>query len=59
MLKRFVAFLAVPTFAVALASAALRNRSPGYPDEIPDGYLEGTWAIGGAEACGDRRPPST
>ena len=53
MLKRFVAFLAVPTFAVALASGAFAQDSPEeVPDEIPDGYLEGTWAIGGSEACG-------
>jgi hypothetical protein len=49
MLKRTVAFLAVPTFAAALASAAFAQDPP---DEIPDGYLEGTWAIGGSEACG-------
>jgi hypothetical protein len=52
MLKRFVAFLAVPTFAVALASAAFAQDPPDeVADEIPDGYLEGTWAIGDAEAC--------
>jgi hypothetical protein len=50
MLKRSVGFLAVSTFAVALASAALAQETP--PDEIPEGYLEGTWGIGGAEACG-------
>ena len=47
MLKRFVAFLAVPTFAVALASAAFAQDPT---DEIP---LEGTWAIGDAQACDD------
>jgi hypothetical protein len=54
MLKRMVVFLAVPIFAVAVASAAFA-QAPGdaVPDEIPDGYLEGTWAIGGSEACGD------
>jgi hypothetical protein len=53
MLKRFFAFLAVPTFAIALASAAFaQDESEGVPDEIPDGYLEGTWAIGDSEACG-------
>ncbi|MGH6917348.1 MAG: hypothetical protein ACREJ0_06545 [Geminicoccaceae bacterium] len=52
MLKRTVAFLAVPTFAVALASAALAQQAPDESPEIPDGYLEGTWAIGGGEACG-------
>jgi hypothetical protein len=50
MLKRFVAFLALPTFAVAFISAALGQETP--LDEIPDGYLTGTWAVGGAEACG-------
>lgn len=49
MLKRSVAFLAMPVFALALASAAPAQE---VPDEIPDGYLEGTWGIGGAEACG-------
>ena len=49
MPKRTVAFLAVPTFAVALAAAAPAQE---VPDEIPDGYLNGTWAIGGSEACG-------
>ena len=49
MLKRFVAFLAVPTFAVALASAAFAQDPT---DEIPR-LLEGTWAIGGAQACDD------
>ena len=48
MLKRFVALMAVPAFAVALVSAALAQE---VHDEIPDGYLEGTWAIGDAEAC--------
>jgi hypothetical protein len=53
MLKRCVAFLAAPAFAVALVSAALAQGVPEeIPDEIPDGYLEGTWAIGGSEACG-------
>jgi hypothetical protein len=47
MLKRFVAFLGVPTFAVALASAAFAQDPT---DEIP---LEGTWAIGDAQACDD------
>jgi hypothetical protein len=52
MLKRTVAFLAVPTLAVALASAAFAQNQPQEPeDEIPDGYLEGTWAIGDAQAC--------
>ena len=49
MPKRSVAFLAVPAFALALASAAFAQDPS---DEIPDGYLEGTWAIGGSEACG-------
>jgi hypothetical protein len=49
MLKRSVAFLAVPTFAVALISAAFAQDPT---DEIPEGYLEGTWGVGGAEACG-------
>jgi len=45
MPKRFVNVLAVPTFAVGLASAAFAQDSS---DEIP---LEGTWAIGDAQAC--------
>jgi hypothetical protein len=49
MLKRLVAFLAMPVLALALASAASAQE---VPDEIPEGYLEGTWGIGGAEACG-------
>ena len=48
MLKRTVAFLAVPTFAVALASAAFAQTAN---DEVP---LEGTWAIGDAQACDDQ-----
>ncbi len=51
MLKRLVGFLAVPVFAVAMGSAAQAQQAP-EPDEIPDGYLAGTWAVGGAEACG-------
>ena len=51
MLKRMVVFLAVPVFAMILASPAFA-QDPEVPDEIPDGYLEGTWAIGGSEACG-------
>jgi hypothetical protein len=47
MLKRYVAFFAMPTFAVALASAAFAQDPT---DEIP---LEGTWAIGDAQACED------
>jgi hypothetical protein len=50
MLKS-VAFLAGPIFAVALVSGALAQETAP-PDEIPDGYLEGTWAIGGADGCG-------
>ena len=50
MLKS-VAFLAVPIFAVALVASALAQETPP-PDEIPDGYLDGIWAIGGADACG-------
>ena len=54
MPKRFVAFLAVPTFAVALASAAFAQDPPDdVEDDIPEGYLEGTWAIGDAAACDD------
>jgi hypothetical protein len=52
MLKRTVAFLAVPTFAVALAAAASAQQGPEVPEEVPDGYLDGTWAVGGSEACG-------
>lgn len=51
MLKRTLAFLAVPVFAISLASPAFA-QDPEVPDEIPDGYLEGTWAIGGSAACG-------
>jgi hypothetical protein len=50
MPKRSVAFLVVPAFTVALASAAFAQDPP---DEIPEGYLEGTWAIGDAQACDD------
>ncbi len=50
MLKRTVAFLAIPTFALAIASAAVAQDAP--PDEIPEGYLEGTWGVGGTDACG-------
>ena len=53
MLKGTIAFLAVPSLAVALAAAASAQQGPGeVPDEIPDGYLNGTWAIDGSEACG-------
>ena len=51
MLKRSVPFLAVPVFAIALASTAMAQETPP-PDEIPAGYLEGTWGIGAAAACG-------
>jgi hypothetical protein len=52
MLERFVAFLAVPVFAVAFSAAAFAQNQPQEAeDEIPDGYLEGTWAIGDAGAC--------
>ena len=47
MLKRMVVFLAVPMFAVALASAAFAQDAN---DEIP---LAGTWAVGDAQACDD------
>lgn len=50
MLKRTLAYLVVPTFAVAVASAAFAQNAN---DEIP---LEGTWAVGDAQACDD---PST
>jgi len=50
MLKRTLAFLVLPVFAVALASAAFAQNAN---DEIP---LEGTWAVGDAQACDD---PST
>jgi hypothetical protein len=50
MLKRSVAVLAAPVFALALVSAASAQDAP--LDEIPDGYLTGTWAVGGSEACG-------
>jgi hypothetical protein len=53
MPKRTVAFLTVPIF-LAMASAAFAQDPPGeVQDEIPDGYLEGTWAIGDAGACDD------
>ena len=44
MLKRTVAFVGVQAFALAIAFAA-------WSDEVPDNYLPGTWAIGGADAC--------
>jgi hypothetical protein len=44
MLERTIAFLGVQACAAALAFAA-------WSDEVPDNYLPGTWAIGGAEAC--------
>jgi hypothetical protein len=53
MPKRFVAYLAVPTLAATLASAAFaQDTSDEVVDEIPEGYLEGTWAIGDSDACG-------
>ena len=45
MLQRTIAFLGVQACAVAMAWAA-------FADEVPDNYLPGTWATGGAEACG-------
>ena len=45
MLKRTVVSLGVQACAVAMAWAA-------FADEVPDNYLPGTWATGGAEACG-------
>jgi hypothetical protein len=51
MLKRVVGFLAGPVLAVALGSAAWAQQAP-KPDEIPEGYLTGTWGVGDAEACG-------
>ena len=45
MLQRTIAFLGVQACAVAMAWAA-------FADEVPDKYLPGTWATGGAEACG-------
>lgn len=53
MPKRFFTYLAVPSFALALTAAAAAQETPEVEDEIPDGYLEGTWAIGGSDACGD------
>jgi hypothetical protein len=44
MLERAVALLGVPACAVCLAWAA-------WADEVPDNYLPGTWAIGGADDC--------
>ena len=45
MLERTITFLGVQACAVAMAWAA-------FADEVPDNYLPGTWATGGAEACG-------
>ncbi|MGH6898914.1 MAG: hypothetical protein ACREJ5_20590 [Geminicoccaceae bacterium] len=45
MLERTIAFVGVQAFALVLAGAA-------WSDEVPANYLPGTWAIGGAEACG-------
>jgi hypothetical protein len=50
MLKRSVGFLAAPVFALALVMAASAQETPLH--DIPDGYLTGTWAVGGSEACG-------
>ena len=44
MLERTIAFVGVQACAVALTFAA-------WADEVPDNYLPGTWAVGGAEAC--------
>jgi hypothetical protein len=44
MLERTVAFLGVQACALALTLAA-------WADEVPENYLPGTWAVGGAEAC--------
>jgi hypothetical protein len=52
MLKRTVAFLAVPILAALASAAFAQDSTDAVPDEIPDGYLTGTWAIGGSEACG-------
>ena len=41
MLERTIAFLGVQACVVALAWAVSA-------DEVPDNYLPGTWAIGGA-----------
>lgn len=45
MLKRTVTLLSVPVCAAAMTWAA-------WADEVPDGYLPGTWGVGGTEACG-------
>lgn len=47
-MRKWVGFLAVLT--VGMGHAAWAQQAP-VPDEIPDGYLAGSWAIGGAEAC--------
>jgi hypothetical protein len=44
MLKRTIAIVGVQACALAIAFGA-------FSDEVPDNYLPGTWAIGGAEAC--------
>ena len=44
MLKRTVAFVGLQVSALAVAFAA-------WSDEVPDNYLPGTWAVGGADAC--------
>jgi len=48
MLK-LVGFLAV--MIVALGSTAWAQQAP-VLEEIPDGYLAGTWVVGGVDACG-------
>jgi hypothetical protein len=49
MLK-LVGFLAGPVLAVVLGSAAWAQQAP-VLEEIPDGYLSGSWGIGNPEAC--------
>ena len=44
MLERTIAVVGAQACAMALAWAA-------WSDEVPDNYVPGTWAVGGAEAC--------
>jgi hypothetical protein len=50
-MPKLVGLLAGVSLAVVLGPAAWAQQAPAR-DEIPDGYLAGDWAIGGAEACG-------
>jgi hypothetical protein len=50
-MPKLVGLLAGAILAVLLGSAAWAQQAP-VMEEIPDGYLTGTWGIGSLEACG-------